>query len=269
MAENENENKATLTPDVLDEEDSAISTTTKDKGSLDYAWCPKKEGRIQSELCEKCEDKNTCSEHIRLSGEDRHKSAEQLDQEIETLKVSIYDSYFGLGQTLKKVRDGAYYKEFGYSTMDEYADERHGFKYRKAAYLIAITENCEAAGLTKEDVRGITWSQMKELPELTEENRADWLKKAAELSVEDLKAEVKRSKGEDPPEKKITMTFAFAEGQKEVVERALDLAAKLTGSEVKSFHLQVLAEEFISTYSTEDQAAVARFNNLYMDGGEE
>lgn len=231
-------------------------------------WCEIKGYRITSEICIRCEDKSSCKEYAVFSGENRMEKAKALDKEIETLKVSIFDSYFVLGQTLREVREGMYFKELGFDTLDQYADARHGFKYRKAAYLIAIVENCEAAGLTKEDVRGIEWGKMKELPELTENNRADWLKKAAELSVEDLKGEVKKSKGEDPPEKKITMTFAFAEGQKEVVDRALEIAARLTGSEVKSFHLQILAEEFLSTYSTEDHAAVARFNNLYMDGGE-
>jgi hypothetical protein len=256
--ENNSGEEEILVPDVVDDNEKA-----------DYAWCPKKECRVQSELCEKCDDKVTCPEHIRLSGENRHERAEQLDNEIEELKVSVCDSYFVLGRLLKAVRDGMYFKELGYSNLDEYADDRHGFKYRKASYLIAIVENCEAANLTKEDVRGIEWSKFKELPELTEENREGWLKKAAELSVEDLKAEVKKSKGEDPPEKKITMTFSFAEGQKELVESALDLAAKLTGSQVKSFHLQVLAEEFVATYGSADQAAVARFNNLYMDKEEE
>lgn len=259
---NKIENSETLIPEV-------VGDGNENTEKADYAWCPKKECRVQFELCEKCQDKITCLEHIRLSGEDRHGRAEQLDKQIESLKVSIFDTYFGLGQTLKEVREGMYYKELGYETLDEYADDRHGFKYRKAAYLISIVENCEAAGLTKEDVRGIEWGKMKELPALTEENRAEWLKKAAEMSVEDLKAEVKKSKGEDPPEKKITMTFSFAEGQKELVESALDLAAKLTGSEVKSFHLQVLAEEFVATYGSADKAAVARFNNLYMDGGGE
>ena len=252
--------RETPVPDVVDD-----NNTNK---ANDYIWCPKKEFQIQSELCDRCDEKNTCSEYIRLSEEDRTEKANALDKEIESLKVSVFDSYFGLGQTLKEVREGMYYKELGFLSLDEYADKRHGFRYRKASYLIAIVENCEAAGLTKEDVRGIEWGKMKELPELTEDNRADWLKKAAELSVEDLKGEVKKSKGEDLPEKKITMTFAFAEGQKEVVDRALEIAARLTGSEVKSFHLQILAEEFLSTYSTEDHAAVARFNNLYMDGGE-
>lgn len=228
------------------------------------AWCTKKECWIAEAVCRQCEKHESCTDYAELIGENRIERAGQLDNEIESLKVSIFDSYFELGQTLRKVRDGMYFKELEFDSLDEYADKRHGFKYRKAAYLIAIVENCEAAGLTKDDVRGITWSQMKELPELNESNRAEWLKKAAELSVDDLKAEVKKSKGQNPSEKKFTMTFAFAEGQKEVVERALEIAARLSGSGVKSFQLEIIAQEFLATYQTSDEAAVARFNNLYM-----
>ena len=258
-----------------DESVPTVLSNYADKGKNDKSpqlWCPKKDCWIKKEICEACSDNVECPEYVRHFGTDRRERAEVLDKEISTLKVSIFDSYFFLGQMLREVREYMYYKELGYQSLDEYADARHGFKYRKASYLIAIVENCEAAGLTKENVRGIEWSKMKELPELTEDNRAEWLKKAAEMSVEDLRDEVKKSRGEDPPEKKFTMTFSFAEGQKELVESALDLAAKLTGSEVKSFHLQVLAEEFVATYGSADQAAVARFNNLYMggaDGGEE
>lgn len=596
--------------------------TEKENNKL--IWCPKKECRIHREVCQACSDNASCPEYAKLSGENRHKRAEALDQEIESLKTSIFNSYFELGEMLKEIREGMYYKELGYQSLDEYADARHGFKYRKASYLIAIVENCEAAGLIKEDVRGIEWclapgtpvfincgvaviedikkgdsvlahdgtwtkveatekmlaeklvrfeapyidsisctpehrflvlknalverkkvrnqkdtseedranpgtlrnlipewiraknidvgdylllskprgkggsipdwlaekdekffeflgwyvaegyldrnyptialgkygerqineianlinshykihtcipkesyklrvinkefgrelgkafgigafnkkipdyfiglpdghiraflvgywlgdgtitgkkrgshmaatrskqlaygiwllclkmgfltsvktydqkgvpmwyvymssryldeindeetislqaqkiygfgediglwlgtpvrkietvewndyvyhlqtasetfscpvvshnSKMKELPELTEENREGWLKKAAELSVEDLKVEVKKSKGEDPPEKKFTMTFSFAEGQKEVVDRALEIAARLSGSDIKSYQLEIIAQEFLSAYNTEDEAAMNRFNNLYMGAG--
>lgn len=239
--------------------------TEKENNKL--IWCPKKECRTHREVCQACSDNASCPEYAKLFGENRHKRAEALDQEIESLKTSIFNSYFELGEMLKEIREGMYYKELGYQSLDEYAEQRHGFRYRKAAYLIAIIENCEAAGLTKEDVKGITWSSMKELPELTEENREGWLKKAAELSVEDLKAEVKKSKGEDPPEKKIIMTFSFAEGQKEVVDRALEIAARLSGSDIKSYQLEIIAQEFLSAYNTEDEAAMNRFNNLYMGAG--
>ena len=233
------------------------------KETSKHVWCPKKECRIDRILCQTCADNVSCPEYMKLSGENRYKRAEALDQEIESLKTSIFDTYFVLGQMLREIREGMYYKELGYQSLDEYADARHGFKYRKASYLIAIVENCEAANLVKEDVRGIEWSKMKELPELTEDNRVEWLKKAAEMSVEDLRDEVKKSKGEEPREKKISMTFSFAESQKRVVEQALDLAAKLTGSDVRSYHLQILAEDFIGTYSTMDEASVSRFNNMY------
>jgi predicted HicB family RNase H-like nuclease len=240
-----------------------------EKENSQTLWCPKKECYIHRKICNACPDNASCHEYAKFSGklseENRRKRAVALDQEIESLKTSIFDSYYVLGEMLREIREGIYYKELGYQSLDEYAEKRHGFRYRKAAYLIAIVENCEAADLTKEDVRGIEWSKMKELPELTEENRAEWLKKATEMSVEDLKNEVKKSKGEESKEKKIFMSFSFDVSQKEIVDRALDLAAKLTGSDVRSYHLQVLAEEFISTYGTMDEASISRFNDMYGD----
>ena len=233
--------------DVLEEKDGQV-------------WCPEKEQWKSMEVCQACPDRLKCA---RPPGVDRQAQAKDLDMEIERLKTAIFDNYYDLGQTLREVREGVYYKELGYESMNEYADQKHGFRYRKAAYLIAIVENCEAAGIEKEDVRGIEWSKMKELPELTEENRAGWLKKASDLSVDELKAEVKKSNGEEPREEKIFMGFSFDVAQKEVVDRAFELATLMTGSDVRSYHLQILAEEFISTYGPLDQAATDRFRNLY------
>lgn len=227
-------------------------------------WCSEKDHWKSVEVCMSCPDKLKCEKPF---GVDRQTRAKGLDDEVERLKTAIFDNYYGLGKVLREVREGTYYKELGYGSMDNYAEQRHGFHYRKAAYLIAIVENCEAAEIKKEDVRGIEWSKMKELPELTEENRGDWLKKAAELSVEDLKAEVKKSKGEEAKGEKIFMGFSFDAAQKEVVDQALLIAEKMSGSDVRSYHLQILAEEFIATYGPMDEASINRFENLY--GSEE
>jgi len=243
--------------------DSALEVVNGEKQKVEVIWCSEKEHWKSVEVCMSCPDKLKCEKPF---GVDRQTQAEGLDNEIERLKTAIFDNYYGLGQVLREVREGAYYKELGYTSMDEYAEERHGFHYRKAAYLIAIVENCEAAEIKKEDVRGIEWSKMKELPALTEDNRAEWLKKAADLSVEELKAEVKKSKGEEPGKEKIFIGFSFDAAQKEVVDRALELVAKMTGSDVRSYHLQILAEEFISTYGPLDQASINRFENLYGSG---
>lgn len=193
----------------------------------------------------------------------RTERARELDSRVVELKNIVYDTYFELGQVLRDIKAGMYYKELGFDSLATYAEVKHGFRERKAHYLIAIVENCEAAGLTKEDVRGIEWSKMKELPQLTKENRAEWLQRAKSLSVEELRAKVKESKGEPLEAKRFYMGFSFEASQKEIVERALEVAAKLTGSEVRSYHLQVIAEEFLATYEALDQVAVRRFQNMW------
>ena len=252
------ETTSSIVPEVIEED-------SEKKGSI---WCKDNGHWKNAEVCAECNKHAGCEEYANFLGIDRQERANILDSEVERLKTFVFDTYYELGETLRSMREGLYFRELGYDSLEEYAEVRHEFRYRKAAYLISIVENCEAAGVPKEDVRGIEWSKMKELPDLTEENRADWLKKAAKLSVEDLKAEVKKSKGQEPKEKKLHMAFAFDEAQKELVDRALNLAAKLTGSSVRSFHLQVMAEEFIATYESEDEASMARFNDIY-GGGED
>ena len=237
------------------DEDAALEVVSE------KVWCDAKGQWKNVEVCQNCPERMKCLKPSQ--GGTRQSEAETLDTEVERLKIAISDNYYELGVILREVREGMYYAELGYTCMDDYAERRHGFRYRKAAYLIAIVENCEAAEIKKEDVRGIEWSKMKELPELTEDNRKEWLEKASEMSVEDLKVEVKKSKGEKSIEKKIFMSFSFDASQKEVVDRALEMAAKMTGSDVKSYHFQILAEEFISTYGPMDQASISRFENLY------
>lgn len=258
--ENMTEETGAMVPEVVEGNESEKTNSS--------VWCKENGHQKDSDVCAVCEQRAGCEEYAKFLGIDRQARALVLDTDIEILKISIFDTYYQLGESLREMRDGIYYRELGYDSLDEYAEAKHEFRYRKAAYLISIVENCEAAGVMKDDVRGIEWSKMKELPDLTEDNRADWLKKAAKLSVEELKAEVKKSKGQEPKEKKLHMAFAFDEAQKELVDRALNLAAKLTGSKIKSFHLQVMAEEFIATYESEDEASMARFNDIY-GGGED
>jgi len=233
-------------------------------------WCKRDNQRKSVKLCELCGKKNDCEEYrsaVPAIFVGRRQRAEQLDDEVREMKNSIFDVYFDMGAVLKQIRDEGLYKELGFENLEEYTQKRHGFRYRKAAYLIAIVENCEKAGISKEDVRGIEWTKMKELPELTDENRQEWLMKAKELSVEELRKAVKESRGETDYEEKIYMGFSLSPSQKEIVDRALETAARLTGSDVKSYHLQVLAQEFIGTYGPMDEASVMRFKNLYGEEG--
>ena len=163
-----------------------------------YIWCERDQSRKAIEVCQSCEDRDNCREYqknLLLVKGDREKAV-VLDEKVMDMKNAIFDTYFDLGLVLKEIRDEGLYRDFGYKDLENYAQKRHGFRKRKAAYLIAIVENCEKAGLGKEDVRGIEWSKMACLPQLTDENRQEWLEKARELTVEELKREVQKDKGE-------------------------------------------------------------------------
>jgi len=227
----------------------------------EYIWCERDHNQKAIKVCESCEDRGTCityQERVMIVDESTEKVAVLLDEKVEEMKNTIFDTYFDLGLVLKQIRDQGLYRDFGYEDLENYAQKRHGFRYRKAAYLIAIVENCEKAELGKEDVRGIEWSKMACLPQLTDENRQEWLEKARELTVEELKREVQK----DKKEKKF-ISFSLSPEQKGLVDRALELAAKLTGSDVKSYHLEVLAQEFVATYGSLDDAAVMRFKDIF------
>ena len=237
-----------------------------------YVQCEKHEDRRHIDQCRGCDTQcKTYWDQTVTLVPGKKQLAEDLDGQLETMRKGICETYYDMGEVLKQIRDEELFRVFGFKDLEEYAQKRHGFKYRKAAYLIAIVENCLAAGIPKEDIQGIEWSKMKELPVLTDENRKDWLIKARDMSVEELRHEVKKHReggngGDGEFEEKKSITFSLAPGQKQVVDKALELAARLTGSEVKSFHLQVLAEEFVGTYGSEDQASVDRFRNVYGEG---
>lgn len=238
-----------------------------------YIWCEEEKLRRSLDYCSsRCVKQYECDEYLKnraSMGDDRRRKAEELDNKVGEMKNSIFDTYFDMGLALKEIRDEGLYKELGYESLEKYVEDRHRFKYRKAAYLISIVENCQLAGIEKEDIRGVEWSKMKEItPVLTDENRGEWLLKARDMSVEQLRKAVKEAQGEQDYEEKYYLGFSLSPGQKEVVDRALEIAGLLAGSDVKSYQLEIMAQEFIGTYGAMDEMSVKRFKNLYMDSGD-
>jgi len=236
--------------------------------SSDFFFCQKQGHRVSKEVCDRCAGQQSCPDHAAQFPEiqeDRRQHATQLDGRIQQLTSNIACSYFDLGLALKDVKEKSYFQELGFKSFPEYVEQRHGFKYRKAQELIAITENCITAKLEKEDVQHIGWTKMAELPKLTQENKSGWIDKAGRLTVRELKTEVKQTK-QAPASKDDSVsyiTFAFSPEQREVVDRALKIASELTGSEVKSYLFQILATEFIATYGVSDTASQAHFETVH------
>lgn len=238
-----------------------------------FFFCQKHGHQVSKDICDKCKDQPGCAE---LSSQfpaiqrDRKQSATELDGRIQQLTNNIVSSYFDLGLALKSVKEQSYFLELGFVSFPEYVEHRHGFKYRKAQELIAIAENCVSAELKKEDVQHIGWTKVAELPKLTVENKTEWIGKAERLTVRELRTEVKQTKQSPASKDDSTtyITFSFKPEQREVVDRALKLAAELTGSEIKSYLFQILATEFIATYGVTDAASEAHFKTVHEQRAE-
>ncbi|MEW6613909.1 MAG: hypothetical protein AB1401_00335 [Thermodesulfobacteriota bacterium] len=225
--------------------------------------CCECEKEFCNSRCSNSEPKKATVPAVMEKGTDIERSV-YCKEKAEELCNRIEDSYYELAMILREIEKEQYYMNWGYSGFVEYVKECLGFKERKARYLIAIADMCQRYNITKDERIGIEWSKLKELPGvINEENKEEWLGKARESTTTNLQDEVRKARGISPGEMKSFITFSLAEGQKLVVESALDLAGKLTGSEVRSYLLEVICQEFVGTYMNMDELAIKAFERSH------
>lgn len=164
-----------------------------------------------------------------------------------SLADRIQQTFWDLGGVLSYIRNRKSYMKMedgkgncvyaGNEGFAQYVEAELGIKYRKAMYYIDIYESFTDAGVKKpEPILALGWAKAKELTKvITKENHKDWLKKAGEMSRDDLQAtirdtKVKASSGEgttNPPDetaKMSTFSFRVFEDQGGICKEALDKA---------------------------------------------
>lgn len=112
----------------------------------------------------------------------------------EKLAENIDGSYFELGGLLKLIAAQQWYE--GFPTFEAYVQEKFGYGVRKANYLIGIYTHLVDNQIPWEKVAHLGWTKLKDLTEvLTLENLDDWVSKAEKVTVMELQALIKASKG--------------------------------------------------------------------------
>ena len=150
-----------------------------------------------------------------------------------------------------------YYLDYGYENFQDFVEKCLDFKIRKAQYLIAIYNKLnEFKAIKAEDLAKTHWAKVKEiLPVVSEKNVKEWLGKASELSLPALKEAVCIAMGknlEGSYEQIFNLTFPVFPGQKEVIERALEIASRLSSNTKKGQLLEYISAEFLATYDGGD-----------------
>ena len=164
-----------------------------------------------------------------------------------------------LGEYLCEVRAKQFWRLENLKSFDEFLEKHFVDCRRKAYYLMAIHENLTR--IPKHKLQKVGWSKATELVKVARRDGeqfdcATWLHKAQEMPKEGFKNEVERhlSGGETEPWEIIY--FKIHKSQLPVVERALETAALMLGSDKsRGYCLEMFCADFLAGASLDESKA--------------
>jgi len=161
------------------------------------------------------------------------------------------DSRFvDLGRYLCEVRSGQYWRVDNLKSFDEFLEKKFPESRRKAYYLLAIHEHLTR--VPKHQLREVGWTKARELVKVARRDGheficAPWVHKAKKLPREEFKREVERYLTGKETEPWEIIYFKLYKGQLKVVERALEIAALMLGSDKsRGYSLEMICADFLA-----------------------
>jgi len=155
-----------------------------------------------------------------------------------------------LGRYLCEVREGQYWRLEKLKSFDEFLERRFPESRRKAYYLMSIHEHLPSQA--RKQLKEIGWTKGIDLAKVARKdgqkfNCAIWLHKAREMSTDVFRREVERElTGEDKEPWEIVY-FKLYKSQISVIDRALETAALMLGSErSRSYCLEMICADFLA-----------------------
>ena len=155
-----------------------------------------------------------------------------------------------LGKYLCEVRAGQYWRLENLKSFDGFLGTRFPQSRRKAYYLMSIHENLPPQA--RKELKKVGWAKGIELAKLARRDRqhfdcATWLHKARELSKEDFQQAVERELTGKLTEPWEIVYFKLYESQTAVVERAIETAALMLGSDrSRGYCLEMICADFLA-----------------------
>ena len=155
-----------------------------------------------------------------------------------------------LGRYLCEVRAGQYWRLEKLKSFDEFLERKFPESRRKAYYLMSIHEHLPMQA--RRQLKEIGWTKGLDLAKVARRdgqnfNCATWLHKAREMPRDQFRREVERElTGEDKEPWEIVY-FKFYKSQIPVIDRALETAALMMGSDKsRSYCLEMICADFLA-----------------------
>src|SRR5437870_379265 len=155
-----------------------------------------------------------------------------------------------LGRYLCEVRAGQYWRVENLKSFDEFLERRFPESRRKAYYLMSIHEHLPPQA--RSELKQVGWTKGLELAKLARRDgqhfeSATWLHKARTMPKEEFKREVEKEltgKEDEPSE---IIYFKLYKSQIPVVERAIETAALMLGSDKsRGYCLEMICADFLA-----------------------
>lgn len=164
--------------------------------------------------------------------------------------------FVDLGRYLYELRAGQYWRLEHLHSFDEFLERRFPDSRRKAYYLMSIHE--ELPKSIRRELRQVGWSKAVELARLARREGqsfdcATWLHKASSMPRERFKEEIERHL--NGPEVKLSdlMYFRLYKSRIPVVEQALEVAARILGSDIsRGYCLEMICADFLAGANLEN-----------------
>ncbi len=160
-----------------------------------------------------------------------------------------------LGRYLCEVRAGLYWRLEYLKSFDDFLQRRFPESRRKAYYLMSIHEHVPRE--LRPALRDLGWTKAAELAKVARADGqhfdcATWLHKAQTTPKEQFKDEVEKYlTGQDEPSDLVY--FKLHKSQVPVVEQALEVAARMLGSDrSRGYCLEMICADFLAGANLED-----------------
>lgn len=195
-----------------------------------------------------------------------------LEAHIPSLIESVDFTYFELGLALSKYSEEGWWKKDDYASFRDSIEDQFGLHYRKAMYLMNISNSLVEAEIPWVKVAGLGWTKLKEIADiLTNENVDEWVEKIMGppimtlLQLQDVVKAIKvGSLDADEPEIDLatsvtSISFKVHPDQKENIKAAVAKARGEAETEYDAVALDAICMNYMSGGNVKPKTLVSLF----------
>jgi hypothetical protein len=186
---------------------------------------------------------------------------------------AIDRGFIVLGRGLSEIYHQELYRPWGFRSFEHYCEEELDYSYRKAKYLIEITDKIKDMNLSDERVEAIGWGKMSKIVSVvTDKNVENWMTIAENSTSKALELEVKRvvdrggAEGQEGADSRPAIfRFRLGADDASIVSEALAESKRLAETESDGMALTQICEDWFQTMGANPERTTLDHHIAYLE----